>query len=132
MSTTPAACSARRSTPRCSEPPGAGDDALVVNRKLVVFVPREALDAVREALFAAGAGRIGDYEHCSWYTEGTGTFLGGEGTSPSVGQAGREERLAELRLETVFPAERQADVLAALRRVHPYEEPAFDVYELVS
>jgi hypothetical protein len=103
-----------------------------VNRKLVVFVPREALDAVREALFAAGAGRIGGYEHCSWYTEGTGTFLGGEGTSPSVGQAGREERVAELRLETVFPAERQDAVLDALRRAHPYEEPAFDVYELVS
>jgi hypothetical protein len=102
-----------------------------VNRKLVVFVPREALDAVREALFAAGAGRIGDYEHCSWYTEGTGTFLGGEGTSPSVGQAGREERVAELRLETVFPAERQDEVLDALRRAHPYEEPAFDVYELL-
>jgi hypothetical protein len=101
-----------------------------VNRKLVVFVPREALDAVREALFAAGAGRIGGYEHCSWYTEGTGTFLGGEGTSPSVGQAGREERVAELRLETVFPAERQDAVLDALRRAHPYEDPAFDVYEL--
>jgi hypothetical protein len=101
-----------------------------VNRKLVVFVPREALDAVREALFAAGAGRIGGYEHCSWYTEGTGTFLGGKGTSPSVGQAGREERVAELRLETVFPAERQDAVLDALRRAHPYEEPAFDVYEL--
>ncbi|HZC76028.1 MAG TPA: hypothetical protein VE220_08660 [Gaiellaceae bacterium] len=101
-----------------------------MNRKLVVFVPREALDIVREALFAAGAGRIGDYEHCSWYTEGTGTFLGGEGTSPSVGQAGREERVAELRLETVFPAERQDEVLEALRRAHPYEEPAFDVYEL--
>src|SRR5215510_11420544 len=100
-----------------------------MDRKLVVFVPREALDAVREALFAAGAGRIGNYEHCSWYTEGTGTFLGGEGSSPSVGQAGREERVAELRLETVFPAERQDDVLAALRRAHPYEEPAFDVYE---
>ena len=97
-----------------------------------MFVPREALDAVREALFAAGAGRIGNYEHCSWYTEGTGTFLGGEGTSPSVGQAGREERVAELRLETVFPAERQDEVVAALRRAHPYEEPAFDVYELVS
>ncbi len=97
-----------------------------------MFVPREALDAVREALFAAGAGRIGDYEHCSWYTEGTGTFLGGEGTSPSVGQAGREERVAELRLETVFPEERQDEVLAALREVHPYEEPAFDVYELLS
>ena len=103
-----------------------------MNRKLVVFVPREALDAVREALFAAGAGRIGDYEHCSWYTEGTGTFLGGEGTSPNVGRAGREERVAELRLETVFPADRQDDVLTALRRAHPYEEPAFDVYELVS
>ena len=101
-----------------------------MNRKLVVFVPREALDAVREALFAAGAGRIGDYEHCSWYTEGTGTFLGGKGTSPSVGQAGREERVAELRLEAVFPAERQDAVLDALRRAHPYEEPAFDVYEL--
>jgi hypothetical protein len=103
-----------------------------VNRKLIVFVPREALDAVREALFAAGAGRIGDYEHCSWYTEGTGTFLGGEGTSPNVGQAGREERVNELRLETVFPVEKQEEVLAALREAHPYEEPAFDVYELVS
>jgi hypothetical protein len=103
-----------------------------VNRKLIAFVPREALDAVREALFAAGAGRIGNYEHCSWYTEGTGTFLGGEGSSPSVGRAGREERVAELRLETIFPAERQDEVIAALRRAHPYEEPAFDIYELAS
>jgi hypothetical protein len=103
-----------------------------VNRKLVVFVPREALDRVRDALFLAGAGRIGDYERCSWYTEGTGTFLGGEGTSPSVGQAGREERVAELRLETIFPVERQDEVIAAVRSAHPYEEPAFDIYELVS
>ena len=77
-----------------------------MDRKLVVFVPREALDAVRQAVFAAGAGRIGDYERCSWYTEGTGTFLGGEGTSPTVGERGREERVSELRLETVYPAER--------------------------
>jgi hypothetical protein len=103
-----------------------------LNRKLVVFVPREALDAVREALFAAGAGRIGNYQHCSWYTEGTGTFLGGEGSSPSVGRAGREERVAELRLETVFPTERQDEVITALRGAHPYEEPAFDIYELAS
>jgi hypothetical protein len=102
-----------------------------VNRKLVVFVPESALDAVRDALFAAGAGRIGDYERCSWYTAGTGTFLGGETTDPSIGEAGREERVPELRLETVFPAERQPDVVAALRAAHPYEEPAFDVYELV-
>jgi hypothetical protein len=101
-----------------------------VNRKLVVFVPREALDAVRDAVFAAGAGRIGDYERCSWYTQGTGTFLGGEGTDPSVGEKGREERVAELRLETVFPEERQAEVVDALRRAHPYEEPAFDIYPL--
>jgi hypothetical protein len=101
-----------------------------VNRKLVVFVPRESLDPVREAVFAAGAGRIGDYERCSWYTEGTGTFLGGESTSPSVGQPRREERVAELRLETVYPANREADVVAALRRAHPYEEPAFDLYPL--
>jgi hypothetical protein len=101
-----------------------------VNRKLVVFVPREALDIVRDALFAAGAGHIGEYERCSWYTEGTGTFLGGEGTQPNVGRAGREERVAELRLETVYPAELHDDVIGALRRAHPYEEPAFDVYEL--
>jgi hypothetical protein len=101
-----------------------------VTRKLVVFVPPEALDAVRDAVFAAGAGRIGDYERCSWYTEGTGTFLGGEGTDPSVGEKGREERVPELRLETVFPEERQAEVVDALRTAHPYEEPAFDVYPL--
>jgi hypothetical protein len=102
-----------------------------MNRKLVVFVPPEALDPVRDALFEAGAGRIGAYERCSWYTEGTGTFLGGEGTEPAVGQAGREERVPELRLETLFPAERHEEVVAALRRAHPYEEPAFDIYELV-
>ena len=101
-----------------------------MNRKLVVFVPPEALDAVRSALFAAGAGRIGDYERCSWYTEGTGTFLGGEGASPTVGEAGREERVPEFRLETVYPVEREADVVRALRAAHPYEEPAFDLYPL--
>jgi hypothetical protein len=100
-------------------------------RKLVVFVPREALDPLRAALFEAGAGRIGEYEHCSWYTAGTGTFLAREGASPSVGEVGREERVAELRLETVFPAERHDDVIAALRAAHPYEEPAFDVYALL-
>jgi len=100
-------------------------------RKLVVFVPADALDAARDAVFAAGAGRIGAYEPCSWYTEGTGTFLGGEGTDPAVGEAGREEHVPELRLETVFPGECHEEVVAALRRAHPYEEPAFDVYPLL-
>ena len=102
-----------------------------MDRKLVVFVPREALNTVREALFAAGAGRIGDYERCSWYTAGTGTFRGGTGTKPSVGESGREERVAELRLETVYPEESHDAVVAALRAAHPYEEPAFDVYPLL-
>jgi hypothetical protein len=102
-----------------------------MNRKLVVFVPTDALDVVRDALFEAGAGRIGGYERCSWYTEGTGTFLGGEGTAPARGERGREERVRELRLETVFPAGLHEQVIVALREAHPYEEPAFDVYELL-
>jgi hypothetical protein len=98
--------------------------------KLVWFVPREALDETREAVFAAGAGRIGDYEHCSWYAQGTGTFLAGEGTSPAVGQVGSEERTAELRVETVVPADAVRAVVEALREAHPYEEVAFDLYPL--
>ncbi|HVH50532.1 MAG TPA: hypothetical protein VM690_00170, partial [Gaiellaceae bacterium] len=85
-----------------------------MNRKLVVFVPAAALEAVRDALFGAGAGRIGNYERCSWYTEGTGTFFGGDGSEPALGEAHREERVPELRLETVYPAELHADVIAAL------------------
>ena len=80
------------------------------------FVPREALETTRDAVFAAGAGRIGDYERCSWYTAGTGTFFGGEGTEPSIGQAGREERVAELRVETVVAEERLRDGRRRARR----------------
>jgi hypothetical protein len=99
--------------------------------KLVWFAPREALEVTREAVFAAGAGRIGDYERCSWYTAGTGTFLAGEGADPSIGRVGKEERVSELRVETVVPAERVTDVVAALRAAHPYEEVAFELYPLV-
>jgi hypothetical protein len=98
--------------------------------KLVWFVPEEALDATRDAVFAAGAGRIGAYERCSWYTPGTGTFLAGDGADPAVGEPGQEERAPELRVETVVPAERAAAVVAALRDAHPYEEVAFDLYPL--
>jgi len=103
---------------------------MTATRKLVVFVPPQALDAVRDALFAAGAGRIGVYERCSWYTEGTGTFLAREGADPTIGERGREERVSELRLETVYPADRESEVVEALRAAHPYEEPAFDLYLL--
>jgi hypothetical protein len=98
--------------------------------KLVWFVPEEALDATRHAVFAAGAGRIGDYERCSWYTAGTGTFFGGEGTDPTLGEHGREERVSELRVETVVPGERVEPVVAALLEAHPYEEVAYDLYPL--
>jgi len=99
--------------------------------KLVWFVPAEALDATRDAVFAAGGGRIGDYERCSWYAAGTGTFFGGEGTDPAVGEAGREERVAELRVETVVPVDRAGEVVRALIAAHPYEEVAYDLYPLV-
>ena len=99
--------------------------------KLVWFVSEEALDATRDAVFAAGAGRIGAYERCSWYTPGTGTFLGREGTDPTIGVAGREERTAELRVETVVAPGRADEVVAALLAAHPYEEVAYDLYELV-
>jgi hypothetical protein len=99
--------------------------------KLVWFVPAEALDATRDAVFGAGAGRIGKYERCSWYTAGTGTFLPGEGADPAIGEPGKEQRTPELRVETVVPAERAAEIVAALREAHPYEEVAFELYPLV-
>jgi hypothetical protein len=99
--------------------------------KLVWFVPEDALDATRDAVFAAGAGRIGAYERCSWYTAGKGTFLPGEGADPAIGEPGKEQRTPELRVETVVPAERAAEIVAALREAHPYEEVAFELYPLV-
>jgi hypothetical protein len=99
--------------------------------KLVWFVPVEALDATRDAVFSAGGGHIGDYQRCSWYTAGTGTFFGGEDTDPALGVSGREEHVAELRVETVVPSDRIGEAVAALREAHPYEEPAFDVYPML-
>jgi hypothetical protein len=99
--------------------------------KLVWFVPEAALDATRDAVFAAGAGRIGDYERCSWYTTGTGTFFAREGADPAIGEVGREERVPEFRVETVVPFERAEAVVRALREAHPYEEVAFELYAIV-
>jgi hypothetical protein len=99
--------------------------------KLVWFVPAAALDTTRDAVFEAGAGRIGNYERCSWYTAGSGTFFGGESTEPALGERGREEHVPELRVETVVPEDLVEDVVAALRAAHPYEEPAYDLYPLV-
>lgn len=98
--------------------------------KLVYFVPEDARDATREAIFAAGGGVIGDYERCSWYTAGTGTFLAREGADPAVGEVGEEEHVPEYRVEIAVPEEAVAAAVAALRAAHPYEEVAFDLYPL--
>lgn len=98
--------------------------------KVVVFVPETDLDRVADALFAAGAGNIGRYSQCSFSLVGTGTFFGSEETNPRVGQKGRREQVAEWRLEAVCPEDRVAAAVAAIRRSHSYEEPAFDIYPL--
>ncbi|MDT5003965.1 MAG: hypothetical protein QOJ24_1141 [Mycobacterium sp.] len=109
-------------------PVGGGQD----NDKWVVFVPAGSADEVREAMFAAGAGHIGDYSHCSWGVAGTGQFLPHEGASPTIGSVGSVERVAEDRLEMIAPAPLRGHVLAALRTAHPYEEPAFDIFAMAS
>jgi len=98
--------------------------------KLVVFVPDQDLGRVSDALFAAGAGHIGQYSECSFRLAGTGTFFGSEATNPAVGARGRREEVSEWRLEAVCPAGRVEEAVAALRRAHSYEEPAYDVYPL--
>ena len=99
--------------------------------KIVSFIPvGPAITAVHDALSAAGAGRVGDYSHCSFATAGTGQFKPLEGAQPFIGTVGRLERVAETRLEMVLPRACRAEVIAALRASHPYEEPAFDLVEL--
>jgi hypothetical protein len=98
--------------------------------KVVVFVPWEALDAVRAAMARAGAGVIGAYDRCSFATKGRGTFRGGAGASPAVGRAGRLEEVPEWRLEMVARGDIVEAVVATMKAAHPYEEVAYDVYRL--
>ncbi len=95
--------------------------------RIVTHVPADATDAVRDAMARAGAGRIGNYTHCSFAAPGTGSFMGGEGTKPVVGAAGRLESVSEVRLEMPCSTATLPGALAALRRAHPYEEPAIHI-----
>ena len=97
--------------------------------KVVTFLPADAADAVLEAVAGAGAGVIGNYTHCAFRSEGIGTFFATEATDPAVGRRGALNREPELRLEVVAPRAAEAEVLAALVAAHPYEEPAYDVFD---
>jgi dinuclear metal center YbgI/SA1388 family protein len=98
--------------------------------KLVVFTPVDAVSAIRDAVTAAGAGRIGDYDSCTFSVVGEGRFRPLEGAHPAVGEVGRPEVTDEVRIETVVPRRLRGPVVAAMRAAHPYEEPAYDVHEL--
>ncbi len=98
--------------------------------KVVTFVPHEQADRVAGAMFAAGAGRIGDYAMCSYRLRGRGTFFGLAGTDPRVGRKGRLEQVEETRLEVITADSRLPEVINALLSAHPYEEPAYDIYPL--
>ena len=102
-------------------------DSLV---KIVLFTPHDAIDAVSHAVWEAGAGVIGNYDECSFRMEGIGTFFGNDKTEPAIGAKNTRERADETRLEFICPRWRLRDALRAMRAVHPYEEPAYDVYPL--
>lgn len=99
-------------------------------KKLVTFVPAGHLETVRSALFEAGAGNIGNYDQCSFMLEGTGSFRGNEHSNPVLGEKGKLSLEKETRLELIFEGVRQVGILSALRQSHPYEEVAYDIYQL--
>lgn len=100
--------------------------------KLVVFAPVDAADRVADALFEAGAGKLGGYSRVSFRGPGHGTFQGDESTNPAVGEAGKFERTDESRIEMLVPLDGIDRAIAALRKAHPYEEPAFDIYQPIA
>jgi dinuclear metal center YbgI/SA1388 family protein len=113
------------SDPQPLQPADAKSDC-----KVVVTCPRDDVEAVASGAFRAGAGQIGEYSHCSFRLPGEGTFFGGAGANPAVGQAGRMERVEEVRLEVTAPADGVDAVRAAITAAHSYETPAIDIYQL--
>ncbi|WP_322972500.1 Nif3-like dinuclear metal center hexameric protein [Pseudalkalibacillus salsuginis] len=115
---------------------GIGDTEVLVEtaedqlKKLIVFVPGTHAEAVRDALGNAGSGFIGNYSHCTFNTPGTGTFIPHEGTNPHIGEQGKIEFVDEIKVETIYPASIEKEVIAALRESHPYEEVAYDLLTL--
>ena len=98
--------------------------------KLGFVVPDSHVDVVKSAVFAAGGGRIGDYDHCAWQVLGTGQFRPLDGSQPFIGQAGQVEQVEEWKVELVVADELIRSVVAALKQSHPYETPAYEVWRL--
>ena len=100
--------------------------------KLVVFVPEENADEVRQALGEAGAGRIGDYSFCSFSLKGVGRFKPGDDANPHIGSAGQLERVNEERIEVACDKDHAAEIIEVIKKVHPYEEVVLDIYPMLS
>jgi dinuclear metal center YbgI/SA1388 family protein len=98
--------------------------------KLVVFVPNDSLEKVSKAIFKTGAGHIGNYSNCGFLTVGVGSFRPLSGAHPAIGSVGREEYVKEVRFETIVPAGILGEVVGAMKKAHPYEEPAFDIFKI--
>lgn len=97
--------------------------------RINVYVPQSHVETVKQALFAAGAGRIGLYEHCCWQSQGTGQFKPMQGSDAFIGQVDVLEQVEEVKLELVCEQDHIKKALTAMINAHPYEEPAYDVYE---
>ncbi|ADP97004.1 YqfO family protein [Marinobacter adhaerens] len=98
--------------------------------KMCYFVPETHVEKTKQALFDAGAGRIGDYDSCAWQCLGRGQFRPLEGSDPFLGHAGEIEAVNEYKVELVCADELIKDALAALKQAHPYEEPAYEIYRM--
>lgn len=102
----------------------------MINYKVVVTVPENEADKLRDAIGNAGGGKVGNYAHCSFSVKGAGRFLPANGAKPAIGQVGLPEKVTEERIEVTCDSESINDVIAAVRKTHSYEEPVIDVYEL--
>lgn len=99
--------------------------------KLIYYVPESHLEPTKRAIFEAGAGGIGNYEHCAWQVLGTGQFKPIEGANPFIGEVNTLEQIPEWRVETIVPEAKASTVAKALKASHPYEEPAFEFIQII-
>ena len=112
--------------------PGCFNNTMNKQVKIVVFVPKSHTDIVRQAMGDAGAGAMGNYSHCSYSVDGKGRFLPLEGAHPTLGSVGKFEEVEEVRIEWVCDRSKVKEVIIAMRKGHPYEEVAFDIYPLIN